>query len=274
MSTSWTQTSSPSSPKAELGSVTPRWTWLGRVPFGETVTLQEGLRGALREDRGPETLLLLEHDPIITLGRSAVVANVLHSESWLADRGIGVHRASRGGDVTYHGPGQLVGYPIVRLRSGIRAHIEGMAAALAEVLRELGVAARYRSDAPGLWVEVPQNEKTHEKSHETGHRTEHEAPNQTASEAKICAFGVHVRSRITMHGFALNLDPDLDAFRLIVPCGLTGSRVTSVARLCGSAPTPAALSARVAAALAAHMKIPFARADTLSELHYSPGAIE
>ena len=209
------------------------WHWLGRVPFARAAALQEKLRSEIRDDRAPETLLLLEHDAVVTLGRSARPENVLQSESALAARGISLHRASRGGDVTFHGPGQLVGYPIVRLRHGVRAHVEAMAFALRAVLAELGVMARYKREAPGLWVDAP------------------------AGEAKICAFGVNVHHRITMHGFALNLDPNLDAFGLIVPCGLPGCRATSVRALRGSSPTPGELSARVADALGAHLGIAF-----------------
>ena len=200
-------------PKAEAaaakGCREGRWHWLGRVPFAETASLQEATRVAIREGRVPETLFLLEHQPVITLGKSAAENNVLQAPSALASRGIALHRASRGGDVTYHGPGQLVGYPLVRLRRGIRAHVEGMAHALIAALAELAVSARYKREAPGLWVDA-------------------DVP---GGEAKICAFGVNVHHRITMHGFALNLSPDLDAFRLIVPCGLAGCQVTSVAAL-------------------------------------------
>lgn len=196
--------------------------------------MQESLRAELRDGGGSDTLLLLEHEPVITMGRSADLANVLHSEASLAARGITLHRASRGGDVTYHGPGQLVGYPVMRLRSGVRAHIEGMAAALIEVLGEWGVTARYRGDAPGLWVEAP------------------------SGEAKICAFGINVHHRISIHGFALNLRPDLDAFGLIVPCGLAGCAVTSVEALRGTAPAPGEVAARAAVALGAHLGVAFA----------------
>jgi lipoyl(octanoyl) transferase len=256
MSTSWTPTSSPSSPKAEAesagapaapadGATGPglqpgAWRWLGRVPFGDTAILQERLRTEIREGRRGDTLLLLEHDPVITLGRSAASANVLHSEAALAARGITLHKASRGGDVTYHGPGQLVGYPVIRLRSGVRAFVEGMAAALIEVLAECGVSAYYRNDAPGLWVRLPDGR-------ESG----------LAAQAKICAFGINVHHRVSIHGFALNLRPALEAFGLIVPCGLSGCAVTSLESLRGSAPEPSALAPRVARALGAHLGIAF-----------------
>jgi lipoyl(octanoyl) transferase len=210
------------------------WRWLGRVSFADTATLQESLRADILAGRGPETLLLLEHEPVITLGRSADVANILLPAPLLASRGIRVHRATRGGDVTYHGPGQLVGYPVVKLRAGVRAHVEGMAAALAEVLSGIGIAARYRPDAPGLWVD------------------------RDGRAAKICAFGINVHRRVTTHGFALNLSPDLDAFELIVPCGLAGSPVTSVAALLGAAPTPESIAVLVARALGTRFDVAFA----------------
>ena len=97
-------------------------------------------------------MLLCEHDPVVTLGRSANPANVLVPHDELARRGVEVHAASRGGDVTYHGPGQLVGYPIVRLRAGVVGHVTAMARAIASVLRELGIEASWRRDTPGLWI--------------------------------------------------------------------------------------------------------------------------
>jgi lipoate-protein ligase B len=208
------------------------WRWLGRAGFAETAALQEELRRDVIAG-GPEALLLLEHDAVITMGRSALAGNVLVDELELAQRGVALHRASRGGDVTYHGPGQLVGYPIVRLRGGVRAHVEAMALAIGDVLRGLGIDAAYRSAAPGLWV----------------------------GEAKICAFGINIHRRVTVHGFALNLATDLDAFRLIVPCGISGCAVTSVRALTGDAPTPQALAPAIAAALGARFGIAFERAQ-------------
>jgi len=170
---------------------------------------------------------------VITLGRSAEAANVLAPAEELARRGVVVARASRGGDVTYHGPGQLVGYPVVRLRGGVVAHMTAMARAVAAALADLGIAAVWRRDAPGLWV----------------------------GDEKICAFGVHVRGRIAVHGFALNVAIDLAAFELIVPCGLAGARTTSIARLGVTPPTLAALAPRVARALGDELGVPFTRAS-------------
>ena len=128
------------------------WRWLGRVPFAAAAREQERLRELVLRGDGPETLLLCEHQPVVTLGRSANPAHVLASRDELARRGVDVQAASRGGDVTYHGPGQLVGYPIVRLRGGVIGHVTAMARAIAAVLGELGIDARWRRETPGLWL--------------------------------------------------------------------------------------------------------------------------
>ncbi len=199
------------------------------MPFAETAALQERLRAGVLDGTGPETLLFCEHDPVITLGRSARPDNVLASAGDLAQRGVTLAQASRGGDVTYHGPGQLVGYPVVRLRAGVVAHMTAMARALGGVLADLGVRSEFRRDAPGLWT----------------------------NDEKLCAFGVHIRGRVAIHGFALNATTALDAFELIVPCGLAGARTTSLARL-GIAPLPLPiLAARIADALGAELGTTF-----------------
>ena len=178
------------------------------MPFDRTAALQERLRTDILCGQAPETLLLCEHDPVITLGRHARAEHVLAPAEELARRGIALRHASRGGDVTYHGPGQLVGYPVFRLRPGLVAHMEKMAAAIVEVLAGLGISSRWRRDRPGIWV----------------------------GEDKICAFGVHVRHRVAIHGFALNAATPAEAWEPIVPCGLPSAGVTSIARLAGVAP--------------------------------------
>ena len=182
------------------------WAWLGRVPYGQALRLQEQVRDQVAEGRAADTLLLLEHEPVITLGRSADSAHVLASPEDLRDRGISVIRTARGGDVTFHGPGQLVGYPIFRLHRGVRTHVKAMVAAIVATLDTLGIASTWRESHPGVWV----------------------------GSDKICAVGIHVRRRVAMHGFALNVDTDLTAFRSIVPCGLHDAGVTSVAKLLGT----------------------------------------
>jgi lipoate-protein ligase B len=201
------------------------------VPFAPAAALQEQLRADLLAGAGPETLLLLEHAPVVTLGRSAQPGNVHLSGAELARRGIDLVQASRGGDVTYHGPGQLVGYPIIRLRGGVVAHMTAMARAVAGVLAELGIEAHWRRDTPGLWV----------------------------GDAKICAVGVHVRRRVAIHGFALNVAADLSGFDLIVPCGIAGVKTTSIEAQ-GTLPPPMEdLAARVAARLGPEIGVAFAR---------------
>jgi lipoyl(octanoyl) transferase len=186
------------------------WTWLGRIPYRPALELQEQIRNEILAGRRRETLLLLEHPATITLGRHADPAHVLLPIPALRARGIDVCRTSRGGDVTFHGPGQLVGYPIFRLRRGVRAHMQAMAESIVEWLAGLGLAAEWRDSTPGVWLGFD----------------------------KICAFGVHVRHRIATHGFALNLATELDGFSAIIPCGLPSAGVTSLARKLGSAPPP------------------------------------
>jgi lipoate-protein ligase B len=215
------------------------WRWLGRgVPFAATAREQERLRDEVLRGDAPETLLLCEHQPVVTLGRSAKPAHVLAPASELARRGVAVHVASRGGDVTYHGPGQLVGYPIVRLREGVVGHVTGMARAIASVLAELGIDARWRRETPGLWVGAADGGRG----------------------AKICAFGVHVHRRVAIHGFALNVAGPLDGFDLIVPCGLPAARMTSIAASIDAGrqvPPLHVLAARVAIALGRELGVAF-----------------
>jgi lipoyl(octanoyl) transferase len=214
------------------------WRWLGRVPFAATALEQERLRQHVLCSDSPETLLLCEHEPVVTLGRSAKPEHLLASAAELVRRGVDVHAASRGGDVTYHGPGQLVGYPIVRLRGGVIGHVTAMARAIASVLSELGVDARWRRETPGLWVEA-----------NSGH-----------GAGKICAFGVHVHRRVAIHGFALNVAGALDGFNLIVPCGLATARTTSIAAVLGadrSVPPMHVLASRIAGALGRELGVPF-----------------
>ena len=186
------------------------WTWLGRVPYGPALQIQEEIRDEILAGRRRETLLMLEHPAVITLGRHADPAHVLLPIPALRARGIDLCRTTRGGDVTFHGPGQLVGYPIFRLRRGVRAHMQAMATSIVDWLASLGLAAEWRGSSPGVWL----------------------------GTEKICAFGVHVRHRIATHGFALNLATELDGFSTIIPCGLQTAGVTSLARQIGSAPPP------------------------------------
>jgi lipoate-protein ligase B len=184
--------------------------WLGRVSYAEALALQEEAREALRGGVGSEQLLLLEHPPVYTLGRNARPADVLASPEWLAARGISIFETDRGGQVTYHGPGQLVGYPILDLnpdRRDIRRYVRDLQEVLVRTLSGFGIRAQpgEGAEAIGVWVDG----------------------------AKIASIGVHVRRWITTHGFALNVTTDLDSFAGIVACGLPQVRMTSIARLLG-----------------------------------------
>lgn len=181
------------------------WTWLGSVPYSTVLNLQEKIRESVIAGNHPETLLLVEHPSVITMGRGAVADHILVDRATLLKAGTEVIQTTRGGDVTFHGLGQLVGYPIFRIPKGIRQHMVEMAEGLTVLLRGLGVAAEWRNDRPGLW----------------------------AGTAKLCAFGVHVRRRVAMHGFALNVTTDLTLFKQIIPCGLRTAEVTSIRQLSG-----------------------------------------
>ncbi|MBI4728930.1 MAG: lipoyl(octanoyl) transferase LipB [Acidobacteria bacterium] len=202
-------------------------TWLGRVPYASARALQARLAARRAAGELPDVLLLLEHEPVYTLGRRAPEAEILIDRASREARGIAVERTDRGGLVTYHGPGQLVGYPIVDLGPAcdVLGYVGELEEALASALADLGIAAGTVEGLRGVWV----------------------------GEAKIAAIGVHVSRGITTHGFALNVDCDLDAFNGIVPCGIVDRGVTSIAALAGAAPPVAAVGRLVARHLARTM---------------------
>ncbi|HEY8492006.1 MAG TPA: lipoyl(octanoyl) transferase LipB [Dehalococcoidia bacterium] len=196
---------------------------LGRTAYGEALALQRAVHAAREAGALPDTLLLTEHDPVLTLGRGANAANVTAPAGLLRARGIQVVRVERGGDVTYHGPGQLVAYPVLDLRDhgrDVHRYVRGLEEAAIRTLAAYGVAAGRRDGAPGVWVDG----------------------------AKVAAVGVFVRRWVTMHGIALNVAPDLSPFGLINPCGMPGCPVTSLERLTGAAPPLAEVAGRFAAA--------------------------
>ena len=181
----------------------------GRLPYAEGLALQERVRDARERDLVPDTLLLLEHDPVYTRGRRTAPGELPMPAGWYAERGIEIAQVDRGGRATYHGPGQLVGYPIVRT-TDVLGHVRGMERIISAALAQEGITAAGRTDDgpdyTGVWV---------------------------AGERTIASLGVHVRRGITTHGFAINVDNDLEPFEWIVPCGLDGVAMTSVARETG-----------------------------------------
>ena len=187
--------------------------WLGRVEYADAVQRMEAVRARILDGDGDaETLLLVEHAPVITLGRRARAEHILASAAALAARGVTVAQASRGGDVTYHGPGQLVAYPVMRLQTGVVDHVCRLAKAAIAVAARFGIESRFDRARPGVWART------------------------AAGEAKLAAVGVHVHRRVAIHGLALNVTTALDAFDLIVPCGLRDIEVTSIAALSGQSP--------------------------------------
>lgn len=184
---------------------------LGAIPYGEALKLQRQLVEAIFQRGVPGVLLLLEHPPVVTLGRGAKREHLLVPEEELKKRGIAVYEVERGGDVTYHGPGQIVGYPLVNLRfwkRDVHAFLRALEEVLMQFLEAFGVRAFRFPPYTGVWVEKngPQ---------------------------KIAAIGVAVRRWVTYHGFALNVAPDLTPFRYIIPCGIQGFGVTSLAAVLG-----------------------------------------
>ena len=189
--------------------------WLGRIGYQEAWDRQHALVAARAAGDAPDTLLLLEHDAVLTLGRNADTANIRVSPDLLAARGIQTLRVERGGEVTYHGPGQLVAYPIVRLADAgllLRPFVRALELAMVDAARSYGIPAERRDGYPGCWVDPAGVE---------------------GPPRKLGALGLRVEKGVTYHGIALNVTTDLADFELIEPCGLTGITVTSVARELG-----------------------------------------
>ncbi len=182
--------------------------YFGRVDYQTGLQLQETVVHLVKEGRIGHTLLLLEHPPVITLGRNAGEQNVIASRDFLTGKGIEVVDTNRGGDVTFHGPGQLVGYPIFDLRGftpriGAVDYVRKLEEALIRTCGDLGVPAQRIKGLTGVWT-------------------------QDDHPAKIAAIGVHISRAVTSHGFALNASTNLDYFKLIVPCGISDKPVTSL----------------------------------------------
>lgn len=204
---------------------------LGRVDYATGLRLQQTLVDLRKKDEIPNVLLLLEHTPVITLGRNAKRTNVLASDEFLKQRGVELFECDRGGDVTYHGPGQLVGYPIFDLRSflgpdgqrktvGAVEFVRRLEEALIRACADYGIATERVKGMTGVWTTRDQAQSGGDVA-----RT----PSAGKEQAKIAAIGVHISRGITSHGFALNLTNEpLEYFKLIVPCGIATKPVTSL----------------------------------------------
>jgi lipoate-protein ligase B len=203
--------------------------WCGEVVYEEALRWQRLLASARADDQIDDVLLTLTHDPVYTAGRHADLEHNL-----LADVGVRVVEVERGGDLTYHGPGQLVAYPIVKLQDSkaVRAYVDALVDACVQTAASFGIAARPDRDRPGVWV----------------------------GQDKLAAVGVRVSGRVTSHGLAFNVDPDLTVFRAgIVPCGIADAGVCSLASL-GVETTLADVRRRLVAHLARNLDRPLQRA--------------
>jgi lipoyl(octanoyl) transferase len=207
--------------------------WLGRVRYADALALQERLLERRLAGATGDTLLLLEHDPVVTMGRSARLENVLAPRARLEALGVDLHETGRGGDVTYHGPGQLVAYPIFDLnpdRCDVRRYVRDLASVMVAIAGDFGIAASFLEGDPklvGVWVDEASPAEWPGDPREEGGATR---------TAKIGAIGVRLSRWVTTHGFALNVSTDLDGFGLIVPCGIAHYGVTSLERLGVDAP--------------------------------------
>jgi lipoate-protein ligase B len=198
---------------------------IDRIGYESAWTLQRRLMEERREEVRTDTLLLAEHDPVFTIGRTGRASHWGHDESRLAARGYPVYHVERGGSITYHGPGQIVGYPILllaRFCSGPKAYVGLLETVVIRTLAEWGIAGERREKLPGVWI--------------------HGAP-----ASKIAALGVRIQRGVTMHGFALNVSTDLGPFREIVPCGIEGVHVTSMVEILGRHVDVGTVRGRIAA---------------------------
>jgi lipoyl(octanoyl) transferase len=185
--------------------------YLGRIDYATALALQQRLVELRHQQQIPDTLLLLEHPPVLTLGRNAHRLNILASDELLASRGVEIVETNRGGDVTYHGPGQLVGYPILDLRAatprmGAIDYVRNLEEVLIRTCAEFQLLTERVSGRTGVWTRA----------------------GGSIPEKKIAAIGVHISRGITSHGFAFNITPDLADFNWIVPCGIADRAVTSL----------------------------------------------
>jgi lipoyl(octanoyl) transferase len=216
-------------------------TWLGRRPYLDAWRLQEAVATRVRNG-APDRLLLLEHEPVYTIGRRGTTANLLASPRELRESGATVYRVDRGGDITYHGPGQLVGYPVVALGEApdLVAYVRAIEDAISAALATYGVTARRGDGKTGVWVELADGRP-----------------------AKVAAIGVRVSRGVTTHGFALNVATDLQAFERMVPCGFA-HEVASLARL-GVRADVREVGARCASALAERLGRSLAWTEEIAE---------
>ncbi len=211
---------------------------LGTVDYATGLRLQQQLVALRKEEKIGDVLLLLEHSPVITLGRNAKAANVVASPEHLAQRGVELFECDRGGDVTFHGPGQIVGYPIFDLRGfatpdskrktlGAVEFVRRLEEVLIRTCADFAIPTKRLSGLTGVWTNAGSHDARVGTAASAVQRSEASTPDYGA-EAKLAAIGVHISRFVTSHGFALNVNTDLSYFNLIIPCGITAKPVTSM----------------------------------------------
>jgi lipoyl(octanoyl) transferase len=195
------------SESARIAERTTDLVLLETIPYPEAVAMQEAFTNAVATNQENEKLILLQHPPVITLGRGFHQENLLFSKEWLQNRGIAVEESGRGGDVTYHGPGQIVGYPILNIsdQPDLHLYLRNLEELMIRCVGDFGIEAHREAGMTGAWVD----------------------------REKIGAIGVRVSRWVTSHGFALNVNTDLTHFEYIVPCGIKQHGVTSLKKILG-----------------------------------------
>ena len=211
---------------------------LGTVDYATGLRLQQQLVALRKEEKIGDVLLLLEHSPVITLGRNAKAANVIASPELLAQRGVELFECDRGGDVTFHGPGQIVGYPIFDLRGfatpdgkrktlGAVEFVRRLEEVLIRTCADFAIPTKRVPGLTGVWTNSEAT-TSHVGTAASAVQRSEASPSASAAEAKLAAIGVHISRSVTSHGFALNVNTDLSYFNLIIPCGITAKPVTSM----------------------------------------------
>jgi lipoyl(octanoyl) transferase len=230
---------------------------IGLVEYGAAWELQRRIVAARKAGAVPDILLLCEHPHVITLGRNGKLANLRASDPVLRQIGVSFFETDRGGDITYHGPGQLVGYPILNLaeiRRDVAWYLRGLEEAMMRATAGFGVVSRRVAGRTGVWVDVPNGQ----------------------DEEKLASIGVHLSRWVTSHGFAYNVSTDLRYFDLIVPCGIANKRATSLEKLLGRSVTMEEVSRGIAAHLGEVLQLDFqpaprAELDELLRTHEERG---
>ncbi|HKQ86354.1 MAG TPA: lipoyl(octanoyl) transferase LipB [Candidatus Acidoferrales bacterium] len=224
----------------------------GRIAYGPAFDLQREIVAASKAGAIPDVLLFCEHPHVITLGRNGQYGNLLASANVLKQMNVEFHETDRGGDITYHGPGQIVGYPILDLaqhKRDVRWYVERLEEVMIRTAADYGLAARRILCRHGIWIDAPQGEE------------------------KLAALGVHLSRWVTSHGFAFNVSTDLRYFDLIIPCGIKDKRATSLERALGRSVSLDEARARLAAHFAEIFGVE-PQAVSLDELQNAIGAVK